>query len=48
LLLCEDTEAMLDRLVQAGLNAGIPEDGKPPKDGKAPKEQIRACTEPPG
>jgi hypothetical protein len=41
-LLCEDTEAMLARLIQAGLNAGIPEVNDP-KLPKPPKNDISEC-----
>jgi len=38
-LLCEDTEAMQARLIQAGLDAGIPEVNDP----KPPKNDISEC-----
>jgi len=38
-LLCEDTQAMLTRLVQAGRDAGIPDSG----DSRPPKNEITEC-----
>jgi hypothetical protein len=41
-LLCEDTDAMQARLIQAGLDAGIPDDGTPTGP-KPPKSDISEC-----
>ena len=43
-LLCEDTEALQARLIQAGLDAGIPENDDPtPQGPKPPKNDISEC-----
>ena len=38
-LLCEDTAAMQARLLQAGLDAGVP----PPKGNLPPQTQVPSC-----
>ena len=42
LLLCEDADDQIDRLVQAGLAAGVP-----PPDGDLPQAELRILHKPP-
>jgi hypothetical protein len=39
-MLCEDTEAVYQRLLQAGLTAGVPA----PKGNQMPQDQVPSCT----
>jgi hypothetical protein len=39
-MLCEDTEAVFQRLLQAGLTAGVPA----PKGNQMPQDQVPSCT----
>ena len=39
-MLCEDTEAVYARLLQAGLAAGVPA----PKENAMPQDQVPSCT----
>jgi hypothetical protein len=38
-MLCEDTEAVFERLRQAGLAAGVP----PPNGNPVPQDQVPSC-----
>jgi hypothetical protein len=39
LMLCEDAEAEFSRLLQAGLDAGVP----PPNGNPRPQDQVPSC-----